>query len=240
VAILRPTLDADRVADAVLAVFFTAWSAWRTVLHEDELTRTFLYGQVMFDMLVVTAVVHVTGRQDLSYFAALYVVVNMSAAFLLPIGGALLIATLGAVLYAADVLWWSQTVFSLALLLQVSVFIVAALATSVIGSRLQQIGASSRQLAGHSHRHASSRGYPEQHPQRHSHHRHRGALMYANPAASELLGVDLQSLDGRRRARRDRGASPGLSAPSSARFATTRIAAREVHVTLAIAVSRSA
>lgn len=196
----------------VLTVFFTAWSAWRTVVRQAELTRTFRYGQVVFDLLVVTAVVHVTGRQELSYFAALYVVVNMSAAFLLPIGGSVLLAVLGSVLYAADVLWWSQPTFSLGLLLQVSVFIVAALATSVIGSRLQQMGASSHQLAA-----ALNQARLEA-ADILSNIRSgiltidtNGLLLYANPAASELLGINLQDFGGRTVLGPIGGASPGLT-----------------------------
>jgi PAS domain S-box-containing protein len=196
----------------VSAVLFTGWSAWHTVVRRAPLTETFMYGQLVFDVLVVTAVVHVTGRQDLSQFAALYIVVNMSAAFLLPIGGSLLLALFGSVLYAADVLWWSGPA-SWALVLQVAVFIVAALATSAIGARLQQIGASSHQLAAALNQarleaadilgnirsgiltiDAS------------------GLLLYANPAASELLGVDLEAVSGRAVLEQIGIIAPGLAA----------------------------
>ena len=82
----------------VLSLFVTAASfAWSDV-RRQPLTPAFFYLQLIFDVLVVTAVVHVTDGQ----FAALYILVNAVAAIFLPVRGALLIAALGLVLYAAD------------------------------------------------------------------------------------------------------------------------------------------
>ncbi|MEO7458105.1 MAG: hypothetical protein ABIY52_17740, partial [Gemmatimonadaceae bacterium] len=58
---------------------------------------TFYYLQTGFDLLLVTAVVHLTREPvaGTSQFAALYILVIATASLLLPAGGALLIALLG-------------------------------------------------------------------------------------------------------------------------------------------------
>jgi two-component system sensor histidine kinase PilS (NtrC family) len=197
---------------AVTAVF-TAWSAWRVRGPARQLSKTFLYGQLVFDTLVVTAVVHVTGSEELPLFAALYIVVNTAAAFLLPIGGSLLLAVFGSALYAFDVFGWSNVPLNLALGMQVSVFVAAALATSWISSRVQQLSMSSQQLAAEltqvsleaedilNNIRSGILTVDEQ-----------GVLLYANPAASDLLGIDLHAFAGRQVLEDLARVSPGLVA----------------------------
>jgi len=197
---------------AVTAVF-TAWSAWRVRGPARQLSKTFLYGQLVFDTLVVTAVVHVTGSEELPLFAALYIVVNTAAAFLLPIGGSLLLAVFGSALYAFDVFGWSNVPLNSALAMQVSVFVAAALATSWISSRVQQLSMSSQQLAAEltqvsleaedilNNIRSGILTVDEQ-----------GVLLYANPAASDLLGIDLHAFAGRQVLDDLARVSPGLVA----------------------------
>ena len=70
----------------------------------SPLTWGFFYGDLVAVLLIVTAVVHVTGGA-VSGFAALYILVNASASLLLPIGGTLLVALLGLVMYGADAVY---------------------------------------------------------------------------------------------------------------------------------------
>src|ERR1035437_9226650 len=127
------------------AIFFTAASFLWTEVNRKSLTKGFLYGQLIFDLLVVTAVVHVTRSANTgAQFAALYILVNAAAALMLPIGGALLIAALGLVIYAFDAIIVSG--FSNATSLQLSVFSVVALSTVYISARLQQAGQGREQL----------------------------------------------------------------------------------------------
>ncbi|HYV98309.1 MAG TPA: ATP-binding protein [Gemmatimonadaceae bacterium] len=176
-----------------LSVIFTAWSAWYSVYRGKPLTDTFLYAQVLFDILLVTAVVHVTAQTQLSPFAALYIVVFASAALLLPIGSSLLVALFGIALYTADVFWLSDVLITKELGTQVGIFILSAVAVSIVTSRLQQAGASSRPLAA-----ALSRARLEAADILGNIRSGiltidgEGALLYANPAASELLGLNLQ------------------------------------------------
>ena len=98
-----PTNTFIATATLVGAIFFTGASFLWTEVNRKPLTKGFLYGQLVFDLLVVTAVVHVTTIPEKgAQFAALYILVNAAAALMLPIGGALLIAALGLVVYAFD------------------------------------------------------------------------------------------------------------------------------------------
>jgi two-component system sensor histidine kinase PilS (NtrC family) len=178
------------------AIFFTAASFLWTEVNRKPLTKGFLYGQLIFDLLVVTAVVHVTSSANTgAQFAALYILVNAAAALMLPIGGALLIAALGLVIYAFDAIIVSG--FSNATSLQLSVFSVVALSTVYISARLQQAGQGRQQLVAELTRVRLREkdilaniksGIVTVDDE--------GTLLFANPSASELLGIDLEPLIG--------------------------------------------
>jgi two-component system, NtrC family, sensor histidine kinase PilS len=180
------------------ACFVGAWSItgvsflW-TDINQKPLTKGFLYGQLIVDLMVVTSVVHVTSAPNSgSQFAALYILVNAAAALLLPIGGALLISALGLVIYAFDAIAVSG--FSNATSLQLFVFSVVALSTVYISARLQQAGQGRELLAAELTRVRLREkdilaniksGIVTVDDQ--------GALLFANPSASDLLGIDLET-----------------------------------------------
>src|SRR6185369_16488572 len=85
-----------------LATVVTVVSAGYSEIYRRPPGRVFLYSQAVFDLLLVTAVVHVTGGSS-SPFPALYVLVIATASLLVPASGGLLVAALGLVLYFADV-----------------------------------------------------------------------------------------------------------------------------------------
>ncbi|MEX0935736.1 MAG: hypothetical protein WD013_02450, partial [Gemmatimonadota bacterium] len=68
----------------VAALVVTGGGLWYSQVRDDEPGRTFLYGQVVFDVLLVTGVVHLTGGGD-SDFAWLYILVISEGALLLPL-----------------------------------------------------------------------------------------------------------------------------------------------------------
>ena len=180
----------------VAAILITAASFLWTEVNRKPLTKGFLYGQLIVDMLVVTSVVHVTSQASAgSQFAALYILVNAAAALMLPIGGALLIAALGLVVYAFDAIVVSG--FSNATTLQLLVFSIVALSTVYISARLQQAGQGRQQLVAELTRVrlrekdilANIRSGIVTVDAF-------GTLLFANPSASELLGIDLESLIG--------------------------------------------
>ncbi|MBX9928211.1 MAG: PAS domain-containing protein, partial [Gemmatimonadaceae bacterium] len=180
-----------------LALVFTIASFVHTELNRQPLTETFRYTQALFDVLMVTAVVHVTGGPQ-SQFAALYILVNTAAALFLPLGGALLITAFGAVCYAADVIIFNDGPRSIALLLQLIVFSVVALGTGYIAARLQEAGigreALQAELASVRLRAADilaniRSGIVTIDA--------KGALLYANGMADDLLGTSLSAWMGR-------------------------------------------
>jgi two-component system sensor histidine kinase PilS (NtrC family) len=123
----------------VLAAAFTAGSVWYTHLTRHMPGRGFLYAQVVFDVGVVAAVVHLTGGPE-SDFAPLFVLVIVAAAILLPFVGGILIGLLVSLLFFADIVWTTGRVDA-SVVLQIALFAVVALATGYLGDRLRQTGA---------------------------------------------------------------------------------------------------
>ncbi|HEU0051616.1 MAG TPA: ATP-binding protein, partial [Longimicrobium sp.] len=168
---------------------FTAVSFWYTHVVRRAPGRGYLYGQVIFDVLLVTAVVHLTGGRD-SSFAPLFVLVIVAGAILLPILGGILVGLLATVLYFGDVVWSAHSLDG-RVLLQLALFTTVALVTGYIGDRLRQTGAVLGEvetelrllrldtddiLAGIGTGILTVDG--------------EGRLGYINPAASELLGIE--------------------------------------------------
>jgi len=133
----QTTLAATLMLVATFA--FTTGSAWWTHLRNRQMGRGALYMQVVFDALLVTGCVHLTGGK-LSSFAPLYVLVIVEAAVLLPMVGGILIGVLVSLLYTADVMW-SAHGLDASVVLQGALFTTVALVTGYLGDRLRQTGA---------------------------------------------------------------------------------------------------
>lgn len=131
----------------VLTLFFTAgsmlYAARTTVIHE-----TFYYCQVIFDLLLVTAVVRLTQSGGTpSQLAPLYILVIAVSALLLPPAGVLLIAMLGDVLYFAVTIAGTARVFDTPILVQMGIFGAVALGCGYIGARLREAHAGREEMA---------------------------------------------------------------------------------------------
>ena len=172
----------------------TAVSVVYSEVYNRALSPTFYYLQSVFDLLLVTAVVHVTGSSG-SQFAALYILVIATSSLLLPVGGGLLVAALGNVLYVADAFWSVETPFTAAVWLQLAVFAVVALGSAWLSAKLQAAGKGTEAVLAHVRLQAADILYNI-----------RsgiitvdagGRLLYSNPMADQLLGIDLQPLTGR-------------------------------------------
>jgi signal transduction histidine kinase len=130
----------------VSALFFTVGSlAWTEVLKRPA-TTTFYYLQVLFDLALVTASVHVTWDDSRSEFAPLYILVIAVSALLVPPVGVPLIAALANVLYFADAMHGHGTAPDAAHYFQLAVFAIVALTSGVIASRLRAAGAHNEAL----------------------------------------------------------------------------------------------
>ncbi len=191
--------DADRgytlVASLLitLAMVFTAGSAFYSEGERRDPGRTFLSLQAVFDLALVTAIVHVTGGAT-SQFAALYILVIATSAVLLSTTGAFLAATLACVLYFGDVILLTHSSLDVSLGLQLMVFAVVALSSWYIAARLRAARAGTEELAAELVKvrlEASDilrnirSGIITVDV--------RGTLLYANPTACKLLGLDLEA-----------------------------------------------
>ena len=123
----------------LVAVLITGASFWYTHLLKREPGEAFRYGQVVLDVILVTAVIHITGGPD-SSFAPLYILVIAAGALLLPLPGGVLVGILASIVYFADLALGHQSAFTLEVALRISLFALVALATGLLGDRLRRAG----------------------------------------------------------------------------------------------------
>jgi two-component system sensor histidine kinase PilS (NtrC family) len=124
----------------LLSVAMTLASLWWTHVLQRTPGENFMYAQVIFDTLLVTAVVHLT-QGPRSEFSPLYILVIAAGALVLPLRGGMLISGLASMLYFADIVWLQTTTPPPGtLLLQILVFVLVALATGALGDRLRRTG----------------------------------------------------------------------------------------------------
>ena len=132
---------------AVGALAFTAGSFIWSDLTQHPPGPSFFYLQVAFDMLLVTAAVHVTWSGGQSQLAPLYILVIAVSALLVAPSGVPLIASLGMVLYFADAMLAHGGEADTGLLMQLVVFTIVAITSGVIAARLRAAGSASEQMA---------------------------------------------------------------------------------------------
>jgi signal transduction histidine kinase len=130
----------------VAALLFTGASVFIRG-RRAELSDTFFYLQVMFDLLLVTAVVHLTQSGTPSQLAPLYILVIAVSALLLPPAGVLLIALLGDVLYFAVSIVDRASSIDLPVVVQLGIFGAVALGCGYIGARLREANAGREEMA---------------------------------------------------------------------------------------------
>ena len=179
------------------ALLATVASAMYAEVYRRPLGLVFYGFQCLVDLLVVTAVVHITGGWS-SQFAALYILVIAAAALMLPFSAGLSVAGLACVLYAVDVLWLRTGMTPAGVGVQLCVFAIVAVGSGFIAARLRQAGVGRDALAAQLVKvqleaadilRTIRSGIISVDA--------RGNLLYANPAAGELLGLHLRSLVGR-------------------------------------------
>jgi two-component system, NtrC family, sensor histidine kinase PilS len=101
--------------------------------------RTFLYAQLTFDVLLVTAIIYVTGG-PYSPYPPLYILVITAGALLLPLPGGMLIGALSSVLFLTGVVLVPAAPLVREDMLRVGLFCVVAVATAAVGDRLRRTG----------------------------------------------------------------------------------------------------
>lgn len=196
----------------VTAMAFTAMSVVWSEVWERPLSRTFRYGQVLFDLALVSTIVTATGGPS-SPFVAVYVLVIALAALWLPLGGSLLVAGLGCALYVLITFVLLETRLEGAVLLQSAVFGAVAIGSAYVADRLRRAGQGTERLAeelvlvrlqAEDVLRALESGVVTVDGA--------GRLLYANPAASRLLDLPLAGRVGRPVLRAVRERAPALAA----------------------------
>lgn len=179
------------------ALLATVASAMYAEIYRRPIGLGFYRVQCGVDLLLVTAVVHVTGGWS-SQFAALYILVIAVAALLLPFRDGIVVAMAASALYMVDVLWLRMATPQLAIWVQLGVFVVVSLGSGVIAARLREAGAGRDALAAQLVKvqleaadilRSIQSGIVTVDVT--------GHLLYANPAAGDLLGLPLRELVGR-------------------------------------------
>jgi two-component system sensor histidine kinase PilS (NtrC family) len=181
---------------AIVAFSVTGMSLIATEMYRAKATRGFLLAQVVADVSLITALVHVTNGSD-SQFAALYILVIAYAALLIPKSGGLIAALLVCAFYFTDIVVTRDFVLDSTAWLQMGNFATVAVGTGYVSARLREVGSGSEVLAETLRRERLQAsdvldnirsGVLTLDAS--------GRLRYANEAASTLLGVQLAPLVG--------------------------------------------
>ncbi len=130
----------------VSAAAVTLASYWHTHFRRRLPGPTFLYLQALFDVFLITAVVHMTGGAD-SDLASLYVILIAVTALLMPPANAGLVTLFAGLVYFADVFWGHSASVNPAVWIQLAVFVLVAVVTAYVGSRVNVMGAEREALA---------------------------------------------------------------------------------------------
>ena len=123
----------------VTAATVTSLSYWHTHFRGRVPGPTFLYLQAVFDVLLITAVVHMTGGAD-SDLASLYVILVAVTALLMPPANAGLVTLFAGLVYFADVFWGHSGVVSAGIWIQLGVFVLVAVVIGYVASRVNVLG----------------------------------------------------------------------------------------------------
>jgi two-component system, NtrC family, sensor histidine kinase PilS len=181
----------------VAAATVTLASYWHTHFRRRIPGPTFLYLQALFDVLLITAVVHMTGGAD-SDLASLYVILIAVTALLMPPANAGLVTLFAGLVYFADVFWGHQAAISSGVWIQLGVFALVAVVTAYVSSRVNIMGAEREALA------AEVRQVQLEADDVLRNIRTGvitvdadGRLLYANPASEEILGFKAREWLGR-------------------------------------------
>ncbi len=150
--------------------------------------QSFIYAQVLFDALLLTVLVYLSGGPR-SIYTPLYILVISAGALLLPFVGGILIGLFAGLLYLAAAVASFGTADA-TILLQGGLFAVVAVVTGLVGDRLRQTGTALDEVQTELRRLQLDTndilesigtgvltvdGF--------------GRLAYLNPAAAEILGI---------------------------------------------------
>ena len=209
-----------------LAAVFTALSFWYSHGKKPRQPgESFLYAQLVFDALLLTVTVQLTGGAQ-SAFSPLYILLICIAALVLSTLGGILIGLFGVVLYLGSSIWGTGGALESAVVFQIGLFVVVALVAGFLGARLRAAGAALGEVQTELAQlrldtgdilNTMSTGVITVDGS--------GTLAYINPAAEEMLDLSADQCIGHPILDRLDRIAPGLG-DVIARSATERIAIR--------------
>jgi PAS domain S-box-containing protein len=129
----------------VFALVFTLYGAGTVFLLRRSPTNAFFLIQALVDLTLVTTVVHFAGQP--SAFPALYVLVVVAYALLIPPGWVAITAVLTSLLYLGDTIWTHGLTGDTASWTQVTLYILVFGLVAVLGHRLREAGMEQATLA---------------------------------------------------------------------------------------------
>jgi two-component system, NtrC family, sensor histidine kinase PilS len=178
-------------------VLVTIASYWHTHIRGRAPGLTFLYAQALFDVTLITSVVHITGGPQ-SDLTPLYVPLIAVTAVLMPPASTVLITALVGIVYLGDVFFGHQTAMTGQVLLQLSLFAAVAVVTAYFSSRVSVMGAERAALAGELRQvQLEATDVLRNIPTGIVTVDGDGTLLYCNPAAEQILGFKERQWRGR-------------------------------------------
>ena len=172
----------------VVTVVVTVASYWHTHIRGRTPGRTFLYAQALFDVALVTTIVHITGGPA-SDFSTLYVPLIVVTALLMPPASTALVTALVGLVYFADVIFGHQLAPGPGIMLQLGLFAVVGAVTAYLASRVSAMGAEHEALAGELRQvRLEAADVLRSIPTGIVTVDGDGRLLYCNPAAEQILG----------------------------------------------------
>src|SRR5881397_2398195 len=123
----------------VTAAAVTLASYWHTHFRRRRPGPTFLYLQALFDVVLITVVVHMTGGGE-SDLAGLYVILVAVTALLMPPANAGLVTLFAGLVYFADVFWGHSPGVSAGIWIQLGVFALVTVVIAYVSSRVNVLG----------------------------------------------------------------------------------------------------
>jgi len=123
----------------VLTLILTPISYWFTHVRQQRAGSSFVYAQAIFDVLLITLVVHLTGGRE-SVIAPFYILLISAYTLMFPLRGGLLVTALACMAYIAQVVWGQGTSVDTVVALQLGIFVGVALVVGLISHKLLETG----------------------------------------------------------------------------------------------------
>ncbi len=136
----------------LLAGLTTPVAYWHTHFRHRPISLDFLYSQAVLDILLVTAIVHITGGSASVFPPLFYIALASGYALLMPFASAVFVAVVCGAAYLADIVGAYPSQLGAAVVLQVVIFTVVTSVSSAIAARLRQTRGRLRELEGELHR----------------------------------------------------------------------------------------